>query len=302
MAIKTYNDQNFVAIANAIRAKNGETTQYKPSEMAPAISAIESGLELLPQDAVSGSVANFPDGSNNYPVVELIANIKYNQEFPYDECRVTRTGKNIFPYPISDFWDTGDISDSTGEDVDNANYTRLKSYIPIPSGVTSLILSGVTNSGTSDKFRFFLYGENKTFLSYVDSTSSVSISSSVKFIRIRYQTETATFNNPQLEYGSAPTDYEQYQKETKTIYLGRTVYGGSLNVTTGELTVNYGIVDLGSLNWTRYTGGANPIFTSSDVEGMKVTAANQEVTLYCSNYDPYNTARSRSALSNLMDN
>ena len=80
MAIKTYNDQNFVAIANAIRSKNGETTQYKPSEMAAAISAIETALEVLPQDTVSGAIANFPDGSNNYPVVELIADIDYKQE------------------------------------------------------------------------------------------------------------------------------------------------------------------------------------------------------------------------------
>lgn len=43
MALKTINDTNLSAIANAIRSKNGETTTYKPSEMAAAISAISGG-------------------------------------------------------------------------------------------------------------------------------------------------------------------------------------------------------------------------------------------------------------------
>ena len=34
---------NYTAIANAIRAKNGSQTTYKPSEMAAAIAAIASG-------------------------------------------------------------------------------------------------------------------------------------------------------------------------------------------------------------------------------------------------------------------
>ena len=36
-------DTSLTAIADAIRAKNGETTQYKPAEMANAISALVSG-------------------------------------------------------------------------------------------------------------------------------------------------------------------------------------------------------------------------------------------------------------------
>lgn len=43
MALKTINDTNLSAIAAAIREKNGETTTYKPSEMAAAISAIATG-------------------------------------------------------------------------------------------------------------------------------------------------------------------------------------------------------------------------------------------------------------------
>ena len=43
MSIVTIDDSCFTNIANAIRGKNGETTTYKPNEMAAAISAISGG-------------------------------------------------------------------------------------------------------------------------------------------------------------------------------------------------------------------------------------------------------------------
>ena len=49
MSIVTIDDSNLTAIGNAIRAKNGATTTYKPSEMAAAISALETGEDFLPQ-------------------------------------------------------------------------------------------------------------------------------------------------------------------------------------------------------------------------------------------------------------
>lgn len=43
MAYKKINDTYLTEIADAIREKNGSTDTYKPSEMAVAISAIETG-------------------------------------------------------------------------------------------------------------------------------------------------------------------------------------------------------------------------------------------------------------------
>lgn len=50
MATVTTNNQYYTDIANAIRGKNGTETQYKPSEMAAAISAISGGGEPEPPD------------------------------------------------------------------------------------------------------------------------------------------------------------------------------------------------------------------------------------------------------------
>lgn len=43
MANVLVNENSLTAIGNAIRSKNGETTTYKPAEMAPAIQAISAG-------------------------------------------------------------------------------------------------------------------------------------------------------------------------------------------------------------------------------------------------------------------
>lgn len=43
MSLVTIDDSCFTNIANAIRSKNGETTTYKPNEMAAAISALSNG-------------------------------------------------------------------------------------------------------------------------------------------------------------------------------------------------------------------------------------------------------------------
>lgn len=50
-----------------------------------------------------------------------------------------------------------------------------------------------------------------------------------------------------------------------TVNLGRTVYGGTLDVTTGELIVTHGIVDLGTLTWIKQTDTPNyVVFTQAN--------------------------------------
>ena len=63
MSIVTINDSYLTSIGNAIRAKNGATTTYKPSEMAAAISAIETGdsgllLSAYWNDTLTGAISD----------------------------------------------------------------------------------------------------------------------------------------------------------------------------------------------------------------------------------------------------
>ena len=63
MSIVTIDDSYLTAIGNAIRAKNGATTTYKPSEMAAAINAIETGdsgilLSAYWNDTITGALSD----------------------------------------------------------------------------------------------------------------------------------------------------------------------------------------------------------------------------------------------------
>ena len=58
------------------------------------------------------------------------------------------------------------------------------------------------------------------------------------------------FTDVMLEKGTEATEYEPYQSKSVTVQLGQTVYGGTLNVTTGELTVDRAF-------WTRNTANMN---------------------------------------------
>lgn len=60
MAIVTTDNQHYSAIANAIRAKNGLTTTYLPSEMAAAITALPTGGGAL------DFITNTTDYSNSW--------------------------------------------------------------------------------------------------------------------------------------------------------------------------------------------------------------------------------------------
>jgi hypothetical protein len=70
---------------------------------------------------------------------------------------------------------------------------------------------------------------------------------------------------PMLELGSVPSSFEPYQGQTVTIDLGEERYGGTLDVITGQMTVDRGFVELdGSEDeaWYRISGG-KPAYTDA---------------------------------------
>lgn len=56
-------------------------------------------------------------------------------------------------------------------------------------------------------------------------------------------------------------EYDADAQPTYTIQLGQTVYGGTVDLVSGLLTVTHGMVDLGTLSWTKNT--VNNVFYAS---------------------------------------
>lgn len=67
MSIVKTDSQHYTDIASAIREKNGETTLYKPSEMAAAILAIKAGADM-PAFSYTGAYTILNDGDGNWRI------------------------------------------------------------------------------------------------------------------------------------------------------------------------------------------------------------------------------------------
>ena len=77
MSIVTIDDSCFTNIANAIRGKNGETTAYKPNEMAAAISALSGGGG---GDWQVAAISTVYDATTNKTIIPLTNYIDVNTD------------------------------------------------------------------------------------------------------------------------------------------------------------------------------------------------------------------------------
>ena len=110
---------------------------------------------------------------------------------------------------------------------------------------------GATGNNTASSITITVGADAKYVVGYVFNSSNDS------------GTADQMIASVQIEENNQATTYEPYHKTTDlSESLGQTVYGGTLDVRTGVLTVDRGIVDLGSLNWM-YTGSL--FYSDSDI-------------------------------------
>lgn len=87
----------------------------------------------------------------------------------------------------------------------------------------------------------------------------------------------------EVEVFVSPTEDEE-DATTHTTSLGRTVYGGTVDVVSGVLTVTHAIVDLGTLNWN-YQSAQTRFYTGELQELIKPPETTSEKPNYwCSSY------------------
>ena len=216
----------------------------------------------------------------------------------FTEANVSRVGKNLFSYDLqlySGYWLADGLHGGNA-----VSYEAAQSWcfylIPVVEN-TQITISNMQALGgvygaflqdTADNVveRFLNTNINATY----------TVPAGANFIGIPInrgispnQTDVkADYPNAQIEFGSEASDYEAYNGTIYNIAFTDgdnplTVYGGSLNVTTGVLTITHGIVDLGSLNWV-YATGDNNYFYSSAISDFKFVSADT-INYICENYE-----------------
>ena len=224
----------------------------------------------------SGAIASFSDGSD-MDVDELIVDIEPIQSGSGDPSPT-----NV--RPISG-WDSVDVNVVGKNLLDSSNAvpnlprnvvgagidevvvtTRYAHSIPYKNDVALMVSA---RSDDLTKFNYIVvygYNNDKFVSSYggrniANTTTVYTIpipANQYEKIIVVYGADSTTqvgtdiSGDIQLELGSTATTYEAYNGNTTTVDLGQTVYGGTLNVTTGVLTIDRAMVDLGTLTWNHH--------------------------------------------------
>ena len=232
---------------------------------------------LLPTDTTTGAIASFDDGADGVPIVDGVFEVTATQAGTGDPSptnprtisgftgmNITRISKNLLNN-IDFFPLTQTMTSAYYRELSVAN--GLLPPIKLMAGVTYTLSLDVQTDITP--FVLSVGAGNGAYLTDIASTSvnsswrcSLTFSPTqsnlnngdILAIRTpRYGVArdfTFTIANVQLEIGNTMTDYTPYVAPTVfLVSFGGTTYGGTFDSVTGVLTVDYAIVDLGSINW-----------------------------------------------------
>ena len=198
-----------------------------------------------------------------------------------ESVTVTRTGKNLLP-------NTGESKTTAGVTwTKNADGTITVSgtatgysdfeigFAKVTPDMGTITLSGI--GGTTNVNWGYITlrdANNESIVNLSTGSASASLTFDISgypnadTIRVTIKRNnnvgTSGVIKPQLELGSTATAYEPYTADSATIQLGTTVYGGTVDVTTGVMTVDRAMVDMGTLNWTYSTNYS--VFASDSIK------------------------------------
>ena len=246
---------------------DGTVTQEQLDTKAPAI-----------QPTFSGSLVNFSDGADNLPMSELMVDIVPAQSGSGDPapdnirpisgwtgCNVTRSGNNLLPqtnYNTARFTvaSDGNVSQNNPS---SAPFSWLYSNgimrATLPAG-TFTVTETITTDCTDSQHQVNIYNDSDVRVVAVSGgakavgeySASFTLTKTTNIALVcKLYDGVAKFS---IVAGSTAQSYEPYQDTTLTIDWtteAGTVYGGTLNVRTGVLTVTHQLVQLpATATWT----------------------------------------------------
>lgn len=229
----------------------------------------------------SGSVANIMLESGTTPS----SYEPYSNICPISgrtEAVTQRTGKNLFP--------------QAEVNLGKPNARTANVYLTLKAGTYMVSYTrGGTYTGTSFGIQAF---KDAKRVGSVNATGVLEVSEEADHLYFYLpasaynNNETVSFSDIQLELGSTATDYEAFDGNTYTTSLGRTVYGGTLDVVSGELVVDRAIVTLnGTESWVWEQNNNQAYITKNDMARL----ADYRGSLICDSFetirDAYISAR-----------
>lgn len=288
------------------------TNAVENRAVASEINSIKSDIAV--EGSASGDIATFVDGSDN-PLKELKISIEAVQSGSGDPSPT-----NVRPITGFSAVDIGDISDTekvqyfkglldgTYGFVDLSTLSWSSQYSSYRTGLFNANVSGietnaemlcnkyVTGAGSNSSSSFG-YWNDKTIHKWTsasaaeriyivdeDYTTATEFEQSLTGVYLIY--ELATPTTPTITPTEFNTLVSAFGLQGWLVQIAMpaeagTVYGGTLDVLTGKLTVTHKAVDMGDLTWSKYPTGDYPYFYTT-LDNFDYTKT--EVVLNCSTY------------------
>lgn len=261
------------------------------------LSALQSGILEDIRSISNTAIASFiGDGRD---LVRLVVGIDLVQSGSGDpspdnvrpitgwtECKVTRTGKNLLDPAYR-------YEDSTANNYHVRYYYHGPSF---PYYEKLLLKKGVTYTlsftGAANAAGLYVYSDSSTrpFIKY--SSNFITFTPTDDFYAA-FDIYWASGDIPvedvlcQLEVSSTASSYEAYQGQTYTIDLDGTRYGGTLDVTTGKLTVDRammvfdGTQSISIVNWRASSTSVGWVYSYSLTNNKVETVDSNMPNIVC---------------------
>ena len=216
------------------------------------------------------------DISINYPTT-VTTYSPYSNICPidgYEDVGVSVRGVNMW----DEEWEMG-YFDTNGNVVASTTVFHSKNYIPVVPNTTYYFKAP---NGTNHRVCY--YDENKAFVERSELLyPNVTFTTPNYCAYIKFHNDGTTYNNDiSINYPSTDHDYHAYAGTDYEIELPDTVYGGTVDLATGELVVDRAIVDLGTLTWNTPNASGR---CSASLGAKPITSSTDLSNLFCSGYE-----------------
>lgn len=261
-------------------------------------------LQSLIYDTVSGSVATFPDGAHELLCKSVVAQIVPKQSGSgdpspdnvrpvsgWDAVEVVRTGKNLFnvneDISADKFYYNADGTTTISSNYRTSGWIKVKpntSYFWAINGVPP-----ATGIGTHNAPRVAFFDADRNWLmsgGTLGGYGSASVSpSNAVWARVPVYANPSVPTAMFVEGTQIPSTYEPYTCSTYPVTLPQTVYGGQVDVVSGEGKIVYAsAVFDGTESWDNRTGCAG-VF-SHTITGMPNNSSSTILPDIISDYLP----------------
>lgn len=211
----------------------------------------------LPVGKASGAIASFTDGADNVPVEDLKISIIPQQSGSGDPspsnvrpitgwtgANVVRAGKNLIDDSIKT------VQSASTCVIGQTSTSEFNVYLP--AGTYTVSFGSSKAPGIYYRLSTESSGSHNV-ITYGNKTGSFTLTANAHLRIWAYLSAgiaPADIDWFQIEPGSTATEYEPYTAQTYSISFGSagTVYGGTLDVTTGVLTVDKKMITVDGTN------------------------------------------------------